>query len=79
MLQKLGNHKFPGKEYKSQIRICRWYMLDSHFKLIARIQGVFDQNASWVFRHAYMKCFIFLCIKNIPRYVLRMLYFVSRR
>lgn len=61
------NHEFPGGEYKFQIRIYKWYILDFHFDfkvIVAGIQGVFDQNASWIFRRAYMKCFIFLCIKK---------------
>lgn len=38
---------------------------------------MFDQNASWIFRHAYMKCFIFLCIKQIiPGTGSQTLYFV---
>lgn len=63
-----GNHEFLGEEYKFQIRICKWYMLNFHFGfkvIVAGIRGAFDQNASWISRHAYMKCFIFLCIKKI--------------
>lgn len=55
-------------EYKFQIGICKWYVLDFHFDvkvIVAGIQGVFDQNASWISRHIYTKCFIFLCLKNL--------------
>lgn len=64
---KPGNHEFPGEQYKFQVGICKWYMLDFHLDfqvIVAGIQGVFAQNASWIFRHTYMKCFIFLCIKK---------------
>lgn len=65
---KPGNHEFPGEEYKFQKGICKWYVLDFHFDvkvIVAGIQGVFDQNASWISRHIYTKCFIFLCIKKL--------------